>query len=155
MKSRSKYQHSTTPASGLPTDCERSNIRLYKQIITIFLHSSNIVGMFVGKPIKTGGYIMSNFDFMKNAKSFIDAKAESFLKENNVNKPLSDIKKTLNRKELIFKEEEEITANKAEYTVAYINELMTTVLNEVCNKNGTSFEDEYDSFCIHYNSKAD
>lgn len=100
-------------------------------------------------------YIMSNFDFMKNAKSFIDAKAESFLKENNVNKPLSDIKKTLNREELIFKEEEEVTANKAEYTVAYINELMTTVLNEVCNKNGTSFEDEYDSFCIHYNSKAD
>ena len=85
---------------------------------------------------------MSNFDFMKNAKSFIDAKAESFLKENNVNKPLSDIKKTLNREELIFKEEEEVTANKAEYTVAYINELMTTVLNEVCNKNGTSFEDE-------------
>lgn len=63
-----------------------------------------------------------------------------------MNKPLSDIKKTLNREELIFKEEEEVTANKAEYTVAYINELMTTVLNEVCNKNGTSFEDEYDSF---------
>lgn len=92
---------------------------------------------------------MSNYDFMKDAKSFIDAKAETFLKKNKIDESLSDIKSSLKWDEPIFKNNE-VTANEANYTEAYINKLMTVIINKVSKKNETTFSEEYDNFRMHY-----
>lgn len=97
---------------------------------------------------------MSNYDFMKDAKSFIDAKVETFLKKNKIDESLSDIKGSLNWREPIFGNNEdtanEVTANEADYTEAYINKLMTIIINKISKKNETTFSEEYDNFRMHY-----
>lgn len=95
---------------------------------------------------------MSSYDFMKDLASYIDTKAETFLKKNGIDESLANIKSRLICGEPIFKNNQ-VSAHEANYTEAYINELMTAIIKKVSEKNKTTYDEEYKNFREHYLQK--